>query len=196
MAALQSWGLLLEIDSRLPSVAGIVVGGPVRGSWRTHSQSGAIAEIVGRLREHPDVAALRLVSAKTTYVHRDLWPALLATAGEKAEWQLQGIRPGAKRLLEIVNVRGECQTDRIAWTFARTPNEAARELERRLLVWGETVHNRSGRRARRLETWDSWKNRHHLTALIPMPEEGRKRLEEVVTALNTQFHAHARLPWM
>ena len=66
---LERYGILLESDARLPSVAGLVAGEPVRGSWWGHPRGQNIYRIAGWLGEHPDVVVSKLVSGKVTYVH-------------------------------------------------------------------------------------------------------------------------------
>src|SRR5262245_48059619 len=78
LAALAERGLLLLADQRLPSVATLVAGEPVRGSWWGHARGGAIFAVAQRLEAlAPEVVCARLVSGKETYLHRRLWPALV-----------------------------------------------------------------------------------------------------------------------
>lgn len=70
--------MLLVQDAALPSVATLVAGGPVRGSWWGHPSSPAIFAALEVLDDHPDLLFAKLVDGKNTIVHRRLWPALAA----------------------------------------------------------------------------------------------------------------------
>ena len=73
--------------------------------------------------------------------------------------------------------------------------DAARELEKRLLVIGTQFHGESGAHEKRLETWDHWmKLRKFKPAKIPI-EAAKDRLEVKLRALNEQFGGSATLPW-
>src|SRR5262245_2983114 len=138
--ALRDRGLLLLADARLPSVAGLVAGAPVRGSWWSHPSGRAIFAAASRLHDHPDVLACALLGGKVTFVHRRLWPALLTLAQSGERWQTQGLPPAARALLGRVQRGGDVEG----------AGPAARELERRLLVHGGEVHTPSGRHAKPL----------------------------------------------
>ena len=62
------------------SIAEVIAGGPIRGSWWAHARGREIFAVTRALRNHPDVLVCRLVGGKITYVHRRLWPALVAMA--------------------------------------------------------------------------------------------------------------------
>jgi hypothetical protein len=81
MAALVEHGMLLEsARGPLPSVAEMVAGEPIRGSWWGHPASHAIFDTLNSLAASPDVVRTRLVNGKVTLVHRRLWPALACVA--------------------------------------------------------------------------------------------------------------------
>jgi hypothetical protein len=81
MAALVEHGMLLEsARGPLPSVAEMVAGESIRGSWWGHPASHAIFDALNSLAESPDVVRTRLVNGKVTLVHRRLWPALARVA--------------------------------------------------------------------------------------------------------------------
>jgi hypothetical protein len=78
MALLVEHGVLLEsARGPIPSVAELVAGGPISGSWWAHPSSHAIYAVINELAESPDVVRLRLVNGKITLVHRRVWPALV-----------------------------------------------------------------------------------------------------------------------
>ena len=77
----RSHGIVLEsATGPVPSLASIIAGGPVRGSWWGHARSHEIFELSRAVRDSPDVLVCRLVGGKITYVHRRLWPALVRVA--------------------------------------------------------------------------------------------------------------------
>jgi hypothetical protein len=81
LARLEAEGVLLEsARGPVPSVAELVVGEPIRGSWWAHPGSHAIFERINELADHPDVVRTRLLGGKVTLVHRRLWPALVVLA--------------------------------------------------------------------------------------------------------------------
>ncbi|MFQ5789315.1 MAG: hypothetical protein ACE5JI_02455 [Acidobacteriota bacterium] len=83
LAALEESGLLLLSDVVLPSAVGLVGGGPVRGSWWAHPCAHEIFRLTRQLEHHPDVTVAKLLSGKVLYVHRSLWPALVAVGSAR-----------------------------------------------------------------------------------------------------------------
>ncbi len=195
---LRRYGLLLESAVAFPSVAALVAGEPVRGSWWAHPRSHEIYDLTQRLDEHRDVILCKLVSGKNTFVYRRLWPALLAASTGRERWQTVGLSDAARRLLRAVRHSGELCTDAIPWPGGRkkdSPGAAARELERRLLVYSEEVHTESGRHAKQLETWEHWAAGAGISLGAMTAEEGRRMLEDAVAKMNQRFRANGRLPW-
>lgn len=195
---LRRWGLLLLTDARLPSVASLAAGEPVRGSWWAHPKAHAIWHVLVRLSQNREIIATKLLSGKVTFVHRKLWPALERLGSARESWQLAGLSRGARSLLNSVTRRGELRTDQVrrsqhAWQAA--PAAAARELERRLLVYSEEIHTPSGAHAKRLETWERWAKRVGLPRAKMTAEQAKRQLEKIAASLNAQFHAQCRLPW-
>jgi hypothetical protein len=187
LRALERGGLLLVTDARLPSLAALVAGEPVRGSWWGHPRGKAIFAAATQLGDHPDVAAVKLVSGKVTFVHRRLWPALLAAATARASWQTEGLPPDARRLLARVDREGRLRTEGSA--AAR----AARVLAERLLVHAGSVHTESGAHATELESWPRWARR-----LRVEPARGHDAPEAIEAALRAQVAAtggKGTLPW-
>jgi hypothetical protein len=81
MGALVEHGMMLEsARGPLPSVAELVAGEPIRGSWWGHPAGHAIFDTLNALADSPDVLRTRLVGGKVTLVHRRLWPALVRVA--------------------------------------------------------------------------------------------------------------------
>ena len=74
----RSHGVVLESASGpVPSLASVIAGGPIRGSWWGHAKNMEIFKLTRAVRACPDVLVCRLVDGKVTYVHRRLWPALV-----------------------------------------------------------------------------------------------------------------------
>lgn len=182
---LESSGLLLLSDAKLPSLVGLIAGEPVRGSWWAHPKGHAIFRVATILADHPDVLVTKLVSGKVTFVHRKLWPALLAVATSREPWQTRGLSSAGRALLARVTKEGLLQTT----------GKAARELQARLLVHSQEIHTESGAHAKCLESWQHWSQRAGFAQRRIAPERAREQLEEAMKALNTRFEAGGQLPW-
>ncbi|MCI0340970.1 MAG: hypothetical protein L0216_07420 [Planctomycetales bacterium] len=187
-------GLLLVSDPDLPSLATIVAGEPVRGSWWGHPAGHAIYAALGALLDDPDVAAVKLVRGKETLLHRNLWPALLSVGTSGEPWQTRGLSATARRLLQRVRRAGSLRLDRGPGA-GRPLNDAARDLERRLLVAGGQVHTESGAHAKVLETWDRWARHTRVRAGLPPVADARSVLEEAVRSSSPRPAGQACLPW-
>jgi hypothetical protein len=181
---LERHGVLLETDGKLPSLVALVAGGPVRGSWWGHPLGHTIFATGEILFHDRDVLLAKLISGKATWIHRRLWPALLAAALSREIWQTEGLSRGARMLLTEVERDGE----------ARASGAVARELETRLLARGEQAHTESGRHAKILESWPRWAGRVRVKPLASAAD-GRRQLEEVLDELNARFDGRGRLPW-
>ena len=190
--------MLLVSDSKLPSVTGLVARAPLRGSWWAHPQSHEIFRIASRLASRPDVLTPRLVRGKVTFVHKKLWPALFAVGAAREPWQLEGLSERAQKLLERVENEGTLRTDALAAETgerAKSLGEAARELERRLLVYGEQFHTESGAHSKRLESWQHLAQRLRLKRRRMPAQAAKKKLEKIAAALEARFRSKVRLPW-
>lgn len=91
VARLEADGLLMLSDAKRPSVVSLVIGGPARGSWWSHPKGREIYTVLEQLGEHPDVLAVKLIDNKVTFVHRRLWPAVLAIARARDDVQIKGL---------------------------------------------------------------------------------------------------------
>lgn len=91
--------------ARVPSLAQIVVGEPVRGSWWAHPKANEILRLSRSIRGSPDVLVCRLVDGKITYIHRRLWPALVRLARRFSKERLAAVKevhtPSGKHKLLI-----------------------------------------------------------------------------------------------
>jgi hypothetical protein len=189
LAVLGRHGLLLLSDAALPSVTGLVAGGPVRGSWWGHPKGRAMFAAATEVADHRDVAAVKLVNGKVTFVHRRLWPALLAVGASREPWQMDGLSAPGRRLLERIVREGTLRSDE-----APAPKEAARELEARLLVHADQVHTERGAHARVLESWAVWSRRNRVRGRPPTAARGRALLEAALRDLAPRG-VRASLPW-
>lgn len=195
---LERWGVLLASDAKLPSVAGLVARAPLRGSWWAHPQSHEIFGVASRLGSRPDVLMPRLIGGKVTFLHKKLWPALLAVGRAREPWQLEGLTERTQGLRERVENEGVLRTDELTRETgerAKSLGEAARELERRLLVYGEQFHTESGAHAKRLESWEHLTRRLRLKGSRMSKQAAKKKLEKIAAALEGRFHSKVRLPW-
>jgi hypothetical protein len=79
---------------RLPSIAELVAGEPIVGSWWAHPTGKAIFAALSAIDDSADVRSFRLVDGKITLVHRRAWPALvrLGRAGVLAADRLASLQ--------------------------------------------------------------------------------------------------------
>ncbi len=78
---LEEHGILLEAaHGPIPSVAELVAGEPISGSWWGHPAGDEIFQATRALRDCSDVLVSRLVNGKVTFVHRRLWAAVVRMA--------------------------------------------------------------------------------------------------------------------
>ena len=182
---LREFDLLLDTDPLLPSVSAIVAGEPVRGSWWSHPRAREMFRLAMALREHADVLLIKLVSGKLTYVHRNLWPAILSIGMAREPWQTEGLSGAGRKLLQKVDRDGSLQAT----------GDPVRELEVRLLARCESVHTETGSHAKQVRSWPSWAASVGLDGPRLSPAEAKARLESVLDRLNQQFRAKGTLPW-
>lgn len=193
-------GFLLESDPKLPSVCTLITGAPLRGSWWSHPLAQTIFQVNEKLEDHPDVLITKLISGKVTFVHRDLWPEILAIGTAQEPWQMEGLSAPAQALLKTVELSGELRSDKSDWPKSQSSSknkrgDAVRELERKLLVRAEQIHTTSGAHAKLLETWEHWSKRTGFAGSAVRPDQAKRNLEERLRKLNDVFDGTARLPW-
>jgi hypothetical protein len=86
-------GSVLESGSGpVPSLAAVITGEPIRGSWWAHARGREIFAVTRAIRDSPDVLVCRLIDGKITYVHRRLWPALVRLSERFSHKHLARIR--------------------------------------------------------------------------------------------------------
>lgn len=181
VAAVAKHRLLLLQDKSLPNAVTVITGEHPHGSWWAHPRGHEIFRLVEEASEHPDIIATKLVGGKVTFVHRSLWPAVLAIGSAREAWQLRGLSSEAKKLLRTLDKSGQMQA----------AGKAAKELETRLLARGDQVHSESGRHQTLLETWPRWASRVKLTTRLA-PAEGREEIERALADLGSDARL---LPW-
>jgi hypothetical protein len=187
LTALKEYGLLLLNDPALPNLCRLVAGERVRGSWWAHPRAQEIFQVYNALEDHPDVLILKLISRKVTYIHRTLWPQVVAIGRAREPWQMKDLSAAARKLLAAV--------DKVPVEPGRDKAAAATELDARMLVFSAQFHSESGAHVLRLESWDHWSNRTHFSRDSTTPASARKALEARIDNLNREFAGRGRLPW-
>lgn len=188
LAALRERQWLLQADPILPSVASLVAGELIPGSWWSHRESNLIYWVLEELENSPQLLGVKLVKGKITLVHRALWPELFAIAAASQPWQTVGLSRAAQSLLARTRRHGTLRLDQLdRWTAATKPGNAARELEGRLLVHSREIHTESGKHTRQLESWSHCMSRLQLSGALPDPEDAKRALERLI--------ASKLLPW-
>jgi hypothetical protein len=197
LAKLQAWGFLLESDPRLPSVCSLIAGEPLRASWWSHPKAQTIFQVNEQLEDQDDVLITKLISGKVTFVHRQLWPELLAVGDVRADWQTRNLSKAAHALLKMVDREGMVRTDQVSFpkSIKTKPGDAARELERKLLIVASQVHTERGAHAKQLETWQHWRRRTAFKAPKIPVEQAMSEFEERLHKMNEEYDATAALPW-
>jgi len=116
-------GVVLEAAiGPVPSLASMIAGGPIRGSWWGHARSHDIFVLTRVVRDCPDVLVCRLVDGKITYVHRRLWPALVCLAKRFPRKHLAMVH-------EKHTVAGRHVNDEVAYPGWVSPELAAQAAE-------------------------------------------------------------------
>lgn len=197
LSQLKKDGFLLESDPKLPSVCSLITGEPLRGSWWSHPLSHTIFQVNEQLEDHPELLITKLISGKVTFVHKKLWAEILAIGLERAPWQMKGMTTQALVLMKMIDDQGSLRTDQIAWPASAKakPGDAARELEKRLLVHSGQLHTESGAHAKVLETWKAWAKRVGFKAETITAEAAQQKVERRLKKVNEQFGGKATLPW-
>ena len=85
--AIAEHGLLLLQDKQLANAVTCITGERLSGSWWSHPRAQEIFDAVDALPDD-QVIATKLVAGKVTFVHRSLWPDLLAVVEGEREYQV------------------------------------------------------------------------------------------------------------
>ncbi len=192
------YGVVLHSDPRFPSLVNMVAEETVHGSWWRHPRAHRIFQVAGKLTENPDVLLTKLVSGKDTYIHRRVWTHFLAVATSKDSWQLSGLPDLTLSLLNAVEAREELRTDEFAREVhfeVKDLGEMARQLERRLLVYGEDIHTQRGFHAKLLRDWRRWMKLVGFEPNSVDVSDAKQALEALVDGINKEFAAAGTLPW-
>jgi hypothetical protein len=197
LVRLERDGVLLLSDVALPSLTSLVTGGPIHRSWWGHPRGGEIYRLLNELAEHPDVLMIKLVAGKVTFVHRGLWPAVVAVGSAREAWQMRRLPESASLLLDMIEQTGLLSWDEVPPLVPprqMKASEAIRQLEVRLLVHTVEVHTPGGAHARTLETWRHWASESHVSS-VPRVPVAKRQLQHVLDQLNQRYGARGTLPW-
>jgi len=194
---LKKFGFLLESDPKLPSVATLITGEPLRGSWWSHPQAQMIFQVNERLEDHKDLLIMKLISGKVTFVHRKVWSHVFASGRAREPWHFKTLSAEAATLLRQIDGSGSLTTADVLKTLKGTMKvgDIARELEKRLLVVGTQFHGESGAHEKRLETWKQWAQRVKFVPASVSAASAKTNLEDRLQVLNLEFKAKAKFPW-
>jgi hypothetical protein len=187
LAALRKHGMLLGTDYQLPSVAAAAYDGRAADASSDRPGDREIFAVQAALGRRKDVLVVKLVRAKITYVHRDLWPDLLAVALSGDSWQMGHLPARDVRLLERVDTEGVVRFDQEAYRLAESNGN---ELEARLLVIGGIYHTHPGPQIRTLTSWAAWAFEHGAAPSDDLVA-AYARLDAAANALGPT----ASLPW-
>ena len=177
-------GLLLVTDPVLPSVAGIVARGPVKGSWWSHPASQAIFAVLERLDDEEDTLLMKLISGKQTFVDKKLWRDFFSVATAKARWQTDGLSREDRSILRRVESGDHVRAAK-----------GSKMLETRLLVHGKNIHTETGAHAKVLTSWKACMQELHFRFRNQDPETSKTSFEERIDAWASEFDKKSTLPW-
>jgi hypothetical protein len=183
--AIAEGGLLLLSDPKRKNAIQVLTGEFPHGSWWKHPEANLIYGRLEEVGEHPDVVLAKLVAGKVTFVHRTLWPALLAVGTAREPWQMDDLSPGAAALLAALDDGPLVSTE--AAPISKT---ATKELEARLLALTESVHTERGRHETRLESWARWGA--GVGCMAAAVDDAKRALTEAAARLGPP---PAELPW-
>jgi len=83
LAFVEQHGVVLaSARGKVPTLTEAIVGAPIKGSWWGHPEGKRIFAVLSEVQENEDILVCRLLAGKLTLVHRRLWPAVAALAGE------------------------------------------------------------------------------------------------------------------
>jgi len=194
--SLTQHGLLLLQDAQLPSVVGLIVGEPIKGSWWGHPSGSTIFAIASELGDDPDVISTKLISGKVTFVERNLWSQIVSIGSNKASWQTRGLSEAAQALLKIIEKQKSIRTNSLPKSdLVPKPGKACDELEKRLLIHAEEFHTESGAHAKRATTWQVFASERKLDGKPVPADQAKKELETLIATLNSKFKGKGKLPW-
>jgi hypothetical protein len=178
LAAVQERGLLFLSDPKRRNAIEVLTGECPHGSWWGHPAANEIYAQLQRVETDPDLVTAKLLSGKVTFVHRALWPELLAVVTAREPWQVEGLPP---LVAEWVAAMDEA---RLAGKEVAQPSRTvAKDIEARLLARGESVHTGTGTHQTRLEDWATWAKRVNCQPSPRPVAEARETLEAAALRL-------------
>lgn len=156
-----------------------------------------IFQVNEQLDDNEDVLITKLISGKVTFVHRKIWSEVVQIASAREAWQLNKLPLPAKTLLEQVDAAGSLTTAEVSWPKQTKMKlgDAARELEKRLLIVGTQFHSETGAHQKQLETWNHWMKRRKFNPVKKSIAEAKGQLELILGDLNKRCNASGRFPW-
>jgi hypothetical protein len=193
-AALESHGLLLLHDQKLPSITTLVAGAPIAGSWWAHARGNEIYHLVEQLARGVGELSVKLVNGKVTFVHRRLWPLLLAAVGGPPA---PAPSAATRALLSQLEARGTleiAELRRSGSLAAADLKRAVSEVEQRLLAHVASEHTESGKHDKVLQRWMDWSRQRGLEPAALAPRAARAELATVAAALS-EDGVRLQLPW-
>jgi hypothetical protein len=140
-------------QSSLPSVAEVIAGRRLKGSWMAHPEADRIYTVL-RALSRLDFLAVPLITGKQTILDPLLGPAIERVASDPArrEQAIRRLSPLTHRLLGDVESAGNVRMD--SWSVPTQEGRAARLwLERELLVATRRIHTLRGYHTAILMPW-------------------------------------------
>jgi hypothetical protein len=162
------------------------VAGEVAGSWWSHPDGQHVYRIAEALSHRDDVLVVKLVAGKVTFVHRELWPALLRAVTD-APWRSRAhaaLSLDAQRLLARVEDDDELRlADALpADATAAQKKQLAKSkdtLERSLLVYSQQEHSGRGHHETVLRSWSAWAEAARVKPSNETAEAARRAVVDV-----------------
>jgi len=185
LGVLRKWGVLQLQDASFPNLVALICGATVRGSWWSHPKGSEIFHTAGALADHADVLTTKLISGKVSFVHRRLWPQLIAIGRARESWQLSALPAAARTLLARVDAQERVQAS----------GPPVKLLEERLLVASHQVHTSSGAHAIELMAWEAFARQANADVVEDSAAAARKQLDALVAKMNQTFGSEGTLPW-
>ncbi len=185
-----SRGLLLQSGSEFPSATTLICGAPISGSWWSHPKSSLIHCVLEELDDHAELTTAKLINGKMTLIHADLWPALVAVGRANEAWQTARLSPLARSLHRKAQF-GSFRLDEFRSRLDGKPSDAARILEKRLLIHSHEFHTDKGTHTKLVRSWDDWWQLvgRRASHELPTVEHAKATFEAAVDGLT------ARFPW-
>ena len=143
--------LMLAPHPPLRSLVAEIAGPEATGSWWSHPRGKLIFNTAAALEDHPDTLVVKLVAGKVTFVHRDLWPALLRVVADPvARIVTLGLMgPAANELYGLVG-------ERSSFVPRKEQKALATTLDRKLLILTRQEHSASGKHITVCMSWERW----------------------------------------